>query len=99
MYEASMEVNLSAGHWYFKRAARSVNGSSNDDWHPGVEAAVTETAGHDKHGEGENDPRLDKWLPVHHMPSNIHVELIHHGIISDPSLGMNEAAVQCKCGK
>ncbi|KAL8729019.1 MAG: hypothetical protein Q9166_005020 [cf. Caloplaca sp. 2 TL-2023] len=35
-----------------------------------------------------------EWLPVSRFPTNVHLDLVHHGIIPDPSLAKNEEAVQ-----
>ncbi|KAL1958971.1 hypothetical protein VTO42DRAFT_3524 [Malbranchea cinnamomea] len=40
-----------------------------------------------------DNPDVD-FLPVSHFPTNIHLDLIHHGIIPDPFIGKNETAVQ-----
>jgi beta-mannosidase len=34
----------------------------------------------------------DKWLPVSGVPSNVHTELMQHGLIPDPFIGQNELA-------
>jgi beta-mannosidase len=35
----------------------------------------------------------EKWLPVTQVPSNVHTELMHHGLIPDPFPDMNELEV------
>lgn len=40
--------------------------------------------------------RVPEWLPVSGGPSDIHVELMKHGIIGDPSIRDNEQSVQCR---
>ncbi|KAL1898366.1 hypothetical protein Cpir12675_001911 [Ceratocystis pirilliformis] len=34
------------------------------------------------------------WLPVAQFPTNIHLDLLHHGLISDPFTSKNESLVQ-----
>jgi beta-mannosidase len=34
------------------------------------------------------------WLPVAQFPTNVHLDLLHHGKIPDPFLEQNETAVQ-----
>jgi beta-mannosidase len=36
------------------------------------------------------DNKNSKFLPVAQFPTNIHLDLIHHGLISDPFVGKNE---------
>ena len=36
----------------------------------------------------------DDFLPVAQFPTNIHLDLLHHGLIPDPFIGKNELAVQ-----
>ena len=36
------------------------------------------------------DDPASKWLPVSRMPTNIHLDLQHHGIIADPYVGKQE---------
>ena len=36
------------------------------------------------------DKPASKWLPVSRMPTNIHLDLQHHGIIADPYVGKQE---------
>lgn len=36
------------------------------------------------------DKTDSKYLPVAQFPTNVHLDLIHHGIISDPFIGKNE---------
>jgi len=31
-----------------------------------------------------------EWLKVQGMPTNVHMDLLHHGFISDPYLGVQE---------
>lgn len=40
-----------------------------------------------------NDGKSD-FLPVSQFPTNVHLDLIHHGIIPDPFIGKNESEVQ-----
>ena len=40
------------------------------------------------------DDDSSKFLPVAQFPTNIHLDLIHHGIIPDPFMGKNENDVQ-----
>jgi beta-mannosidase len=35
-----------------------------------------------------------KFLPVSQFPTNVHLDLQHHGLIPDPYIGKNELAVQ-----
>ncbi|AEO53082.1 glycoside hydrolase family 2 protein [Thermothelomyces thermophilus ATCC 42464] len=35
-----------------------------------------------------------KFLPVSHFPTNVHLDLQHHGLIPDPFIGKNELLVQ-----
>lgn len=36
------------------------------------------------------DKTNSKYLPVAQFPTNVHLDLIHHGLISDPFIGKNE---------
>jgi beta-mannosidase len=36
----------------------------------------------------------DKFLPVSQFPTNIHLDLLHHDLIPDPFIGLNEYKVQ-----
>ncbi|PHH92539.1 hypothetical protein CDD83_6937 [Cordyceps sp. RAO-2017] len=36
----------------------------------------------------------DGYLPVARFPTQVHLDLLHHGLIPDPSVGRNEADVQ-----
>jgi beta-mannosidase len=36
------------------------------------------------------DKKDSKYLPVAQFPTNVHLDLIHHGLISDPFIGKNE---------
>ena len=38
-------------------------------------------------------PALE-WMEVHEMPTNVHTDLFHNGIISDPLIGKNERDCQ-----
>ena len=40
------------------------------------------------------DDESSQFLPVAQFPTNIHLDLIHHGIIPDPFIGKNENHVQ-----
>lgn len=40
------------------------------------------------------DKEDSKPLPVSQFPTNVHLDLIHHGIIPDPFIGKNELDVQ-----
>jgi beta-mannosidase len=40
------------------------------------------------------DKEDSKYLPVAQFPTNVHLDLIHHGIISDPYMGKNELDCQ-----
>ncbi|KAL8874103.1 MAG: hypothetical protein Q9174_000507 [Haloplaca sp. 1 TL-2023] len=42
----------------------------------------------------EVEAPASQWLPVSQFPTNIHLDLMHHGIIPDPYLAKNETAVQ-----
>ncbi len=48
--------------------------------------------------KGWNFKQLDdpdsQWRPVAHVPTNIHLDLLHHGVIADPFIGKNEDHVQ-----
>lgn len=49
----------------------------------------------DKNWEFKQADKDDaKFLPVAQFPTNVHLDLIHHGIISDPYIGKNELDVQ-----
>ncbi|KAK3331893.1 glycoside hydrolase family 2 protein [Cercophora scortea] len=43
-----------------------------------------------EHGTDEHEP----WLPVEHVPSEVHVELMRHGKIPDPFVDLNELAAR-----
>ncbi|KAK3682092.1 glycoside hydrolase family 2 protein [Podospora appendiculata] len=43
-----------------------------------------------EHGTDDHEP----WLPVEHVPSEVHVELMRHGKIPDPFVDLNELAVR-----
>ena len=45
---------------------------------------------HFKQGDADDD----SYLPVSQFPTNIHLDLMHHKIISDPFIGKNELDVQ-----
>jgi len=40
-----------------------------------------------------DDPKSN-WRPVAQFPTNIHLDLAHHGVIADPFVGKNEDDVQ-----
>jgi beta-mannosidase len=40
------------------------------------------------------DKEDSKFLPVSQFPTNVHLDLLHHGLIPDPFIGKNELAVQ-----
>ena len=40
-----------------------------------------------------DDPK-SQFLPVAQFPTNVHLDLLHHGLIPDPYLGKNENEVQ-----
>lgn len=40
------------------------------------------------------DDESSQFLPVAQFPTNIHLDLVHHGIIPDPFIGKNENYVQ-----
>lgn len=88
-----MEIPLGAEYWDFKRAPRHTDGAGIDDWRPDCECDILSLGSHAQ--PANNVKNIDDWLPVKQMPSNIHLELMHHGIIKDPSLGLNEPKVQC----
>lgn len=49
----------------------------------------------DKHWQfGQADKDESTFLPVSQFPTNVHLDLKHHGIIADPFIGKNEADVQ-----
>lgn len=49
----------------------------------------------DKNWEFKQADKDDaKFLPVAQFPTNVHLDLIHHGIIPDPYIGKNELDVQ-----
>ena len=40
-----------------------------------------------------DDPK-SQYLPVSQFPTNVHLDLLHHGLIPDPFIGKNELVVQ-----
>jgi beta-mannosidase len=40
------------------------------------------------------DNNDSKYLPVGQFPTNVHLDLLHHGLIPDPFIGKNELDVQ-----
>jgi beta-mannosidase len=49
----------------------------------------------DKNWEFKQAESADtRFLPVGHFPTNIHLDLLHHGLIPDPFIGKNELEVQ-----
>lgn len=40
------------------------------------------------------DKEHSKFLPVAQFPTNVHLDLLHHGLIPDPFIGKNELDVQ-----
>ena len=40
------------------------------------------------------DKEDSKYLPVGQFPTNVHLDLLHHGLIPDPFIGKNELDVQ-----
>lgn len=40
------------------------------------------------------DDDSSDYLPVAQFPTNVHLDLLHHGLIPDPNIGKNEDAVQ-----
>lgn len=49
----------------------------------------------DKNWEFKQADKQDaKFLPVSQFPTNVHLDLMHHGLIPDPYIGKNELAVQ-----
>lgn len=49
----------------------------------------------DKHWEfRQADKEHSKFLPVAQFPTNVHLDLLHHGLIPDPFIGKNELDVQ-----
>ncbi|KXX83158.1 Beta-mannosidase B [Madurella mycetomatis] len=49
----------------------------------------------DKNWEFRQADKEDaKFLPVSQFPTNVHLDLMHHGLIPDPYIGKNELAVQ-----
>ena len=42
----------------------------------------------------KGDELKKNWRPVAQFPTNIHLDLVHNGMIADPFLGKNEADVQ-----
>lgn len=40
------------------------------------------------------DKKDSKFLPVGQFPTNVHLDLLHHGLIPDPFIGKNELDVQ-----
>ncbi|KAL5630057.1 hypothetical protein BROUX41_001663 [Berkeleyomyces rouxiae] len=52
---------------------------------------------HFKQGLSENPDQhvtIPNWLPVAHFPTNIHLDLLHNGLIPEPFIAKNEALVQ-----
>lgn len=49
----------------------------------------------DKNWEFRQADKEDaQFLPVSQFPTNVHLDLMHHGLIPDPFIGKNELAVQ-----
>ena len=49
----------------------------------------------DKNWEFKQADKEDsKYLPVGQFPTNVHLDLLHHGLIPDPFIGKNELDVQ-----
>lgn len=42
----------------------------------------------------QGDKQDSKFLPVSQFPTNVHLDLLHHGLIEDPYMGKNELDVQ-----
>jgi beta-mannosidase len=42
----------------------------------------------------ETDKSGSKFLPVSQFPTNVHLDLLHHGLIPEPYVGKNELQVQ-----
>ena len=100
-YEANssgMYQRLEANKWSFKQAGktRRPDGTRVYGVYPLPNDAGPSSFADLTNAQGELECKtLENWLPVSAMPSNIHAELLHHGIIKDPSLGLNEDDVQC----
>ena len=43
---------------------------------------------------GNKTAGLSGWLPVARFPTNVHLDLAHHGMIPNPIIGKNEEQVQ-----
>jgi beta-mannosidase len=49
----------------------------------------------DKNWEFKQADKQDaQFLPASQFPTNVHLDLMHHGLIADPFMGKNEADVQ-----
>ncbi len=49
----------------------------------------------DKNWEFKQADKQDaQFLPASQFPTNVHLDLMHHGLIADPFMGKNEAEVQ-----
>lgn len=44
--------------------------------------------------QADIDKEDAQFLPVSKFPTNVHLDLLHHGLIPDPFVGKNELAVQ-----
>lgn len=44
--------------------------------------------------QADDDDEIVQFKPVAQFPTNVHLDLMHHGIIPDPFIGKNEDAVQ-----
>ncbi|CAD6580493.1 MAG: hypothetical protein CYPHOPRED_001232 [Cyphobasidiales sp. Tagirdzhanova-0007] len=92
-----MYQRLEANKWSFKQAGktRRPDGTRVYGVYPLPNDAGPSSFADLTNAQGELECKtLENWLPVSAMPSNIHAELLHHGIIKDPSLGLNEDDVQ-----
>ncbi|KAK0628791.1 glycoside hydrolase family 2 protein [Bombardia bombarda] len=49
---------------------------------------------HDPDDPDAAPPKIAEWLPVDHLPSEVHTELQRHGKIPDPHVGLNELEVR-----
>lgn len=90
-------LDLTNTTWHFKRAARKIDGSPHETWSSQLETTTAcSSEGRFSEAFGQDDPRLDIWMPVNVIPHDPFLLLQNLGIIPDPAVGMNEDKVQCE---
>jgi hypothetical protein len=98
-------IPLDVNKWTFKQACKTRRPDGTEAYgvfplpedatlHELMQENHHETLSHAQ--ESKRPLRVPEWLSVDEMPSDIHVELLKHGIIDDPNIRDNEHAVQCK---